>query len=482
MIDQDDQYLEMFGDAIQKLGSRLQDGGPPVDWELIVAFVDGALPKADELTVQANILRFRSWYEARLEVCGAVGEHEPESTAASSKSPSLEEASSAVDTLIREYATHLSNKEYEIAAKKMRDGLQFASSFFGYTSIEAANLQARLSDALFALGHRAEAEMMLKVALAVFEGLSPQDPRIATGYLRLGRQTAFNGNYTEAVSFVTKAVELRRKLGDAAGQVTCILELGNLAWELNNVEAAVQYATQAVEAQEQLTGRNSFEYAIKADNLALIMTSLSPEDAIKLFEVCRNIFLRYETSQPLDLAICEDNYGIALFRAGRTQDAIAMNETALNRLETINDESSSLVKCLANLGGKILHSGDVSRGLSLLNRARRLADVREVSFKTKLNIAMSLADAMYFSGDLDAARAQYTEIKNQLDGSHLQLTELYSILLNNLAAAVASSEEALAQKLLENAIRLARGRFGQTIPSNFGRLKNKEPLELILAT
>ena len=58
---------------------RLQDGGPDVDWEKVVAYVDNCLDPMTSREVERCINTWRTWYNAQIEVIAAVSELADES-------------------------------------------------------------------------------------------------------------------------------------------------------------------------------------------------------------------------------------------------------------------------------------------------------------------------------------------------------------------------------------------------------------------
>lgn len=482
MIDHDERYLELFNSAVSKLESGLQDGGPPVDWERVLAFVDGVLDRAEASQVQAKILTYRSWYEARLEVYAAMEDQLPDDSSSSLQLPSRDDAKMALTLLLQEFDHHLQNQDFDIALRKMRDAVPFACNVFGFNSQEHAHMQARLSDVLFKIGERTEGETALKIALAVFEAADSKDPRIATGYLKMGQHASFQGHYRDAAFYVDKALWIRVAHDDFPGQANCLSELATVALQQNDIETAIHYATTSAKLQADATGEHSFEFAVKLDNLALVQMSISLEQAVQTFAISHHIFLSHATRHPLDLAICEDNFGNALYRFGKVEEGLALNQSALERFERLDHPSPAIVKCLANLGGKLAHSGDPHQGLALLTRAVNLPGLAQLDKKSQLTVDANLALALYLTGNTESARVRLEQTKQQLESLNCMHNELYCLVLNNLAVVLADIEKHSARKLLEGALKISLGRFGNTIPSNIARLSSGQDLEMLLAS
>lgn len=55
-------------DVIRGLVASLEDGGPPVNEQLIEEYVCGALDSGQAQGVAAKVMKWRSWYQTELEI------------------------------------------------------------------------------------------------------------------------------------------------------------------------------------------------------------------------------------------------------------------------------------------------------------------------------------------------------------------------------------------------------------------------------
>jgi CHAT domain-containing protein/Tfp pilus assembly protein PilF len=205
------------------------------------------------------------------------------------------------------------------------------------------------------LGRYAEAEPLLKRALAIDERVSgPDHPEVASDLSSLALLYHVQERYPEAESLYRRALDIReRALGDHPDTALTLGNLASLMAEQGRLDEAEPLLRRALAVTEKALGSNHPDTGYSANSLAVTYRALGRRDEARvLLERALAIFERALGPDHPNTAMALNNLGEVYCDAGRLAECEAMFERVLSILGKFYPEDHPrIVGARANLAG-----------------------------------------------------------------------------------------------------------------------------------
>ena len=228
--------------------------------------------------------------------------------------------------------------------------------------------------------------------------------RLAEVWLRQAGLAAYTGRPAEAREAGEQALALFRDLGDHAGEVRALRELGFLHWASSDYTTALDYGSAALQLHRR-QGNGAGE-ATALHNLAEISRSLgSPRQALDLYRQALQLHWSHQNLRGQGMAC----YGLAqaLCQIGERQQGRARYRQALEAARSGGDRVME-GRVHHELAGLFWDAGDTGAALTELGEALKLS--REVGYGPGVAYGLlSRSQIEGSAGDSAAARASVAE-------------------------------------------------------------------------
>ena len=232
-------------------------------------------------------------------------------------------------------------------------------------------IYARMGDAKSALEQDAEADRLIRKALALdTRNLGPNHPDVARDLEALGTNDVFGGRLQQGRANFERAVAIRTK---AQGQLhpevaTDLMNLGSIAYLQQDSRGAEAYYRRALEAAGAVLGPEHPDIALTQSNLArLLVERRAYAEAKPLLEHAIAVVTRERGETFDDLAFYFDN--LALVRRGMGDLAGAEELLRKGRRAAELHKHRNLAPIMVDLADVRCARGDVKEGLALLDEA-----------------------------------------------------------------------------------------------------------------
>lgn len=224
-----------------------------------------------------------------------------------------------------------------------------------------------------AAGHLADAEAVLRGAIAELEAIEPAPIELDHLHAELGVVLRERGDLVQA------RVEFERALAgwrDRFGPQHPILarahvELADVALRLGQPERALMQYEQALALHEQAFGLASLEVADTVEGMARVLHALArPADALPLHERAKAIYAAQGPSSAAALAQALDDEGLARRELGEFDRALQVHEQALQTwTDALGPRAPELAPVLIHMGEEHLLLDQPELARPLLERA-----------------------------------------------------------------------------------------------------------------
>lgn len=259
--------------------------------------------------------------------------------------------------------------EYDAALATYGSALRIASTA---RPDLAPRIYARMGDAKSALEQDAEADRLIRKALALdTQNLGPNHPDVARDLEALGTNDVFGGRLSQGRASFERAVAIRIK---AQGQLhpevaTDLMNLGSIAYLQQDSRGAEAYYRRALEAAGGVLGPDHPDIALTQSNLArLLVERRAYAEAKPLLEHAIAIVSRERGETFDDLAFYFDNLALVRRGMGDLAGAEALLGKGLRAAEL--HKHRNLAPIMVDLADVRCARGAVQDGLKLLDDAR----------------------------------------------------------------------------------------------------------------
>jgi tetratricopeptide (TPR) repeat protein len=235
-----------------------------------------------------------------------------------------------------------------------------------------ARIYARMGDAKSALDQDAEADRLIRKALALdTRNLGPNHPDVARDLEALGTNDVFGGRLREGRGNFERAVAIRIK---AQGQLhpevaTDLMNLGSIAYLQQDSSGAEAYYRRALAAAGSVLGPEHPDIALTQSNLGrLLVERRAYAEAKPLLEHAIAVVARERGETFDDLAFYFDNLALVRRGMGDLTDAEVLLGKGLRAAEL--HKHRNLAPIMVDLADVRCARGAVQDGLKLLDDAR----------------------------------------------------------------------------------------------------------------
>jgi tetratricopeptide (TPR) repeat protein len=312
----------------------------------------------------------------------------------------------------------------------------------------------RMGLLLITLGHFDQAEQVYLVALQQTD----DEKEKVNIYFQLGIITEKQGDYTKALLYSEKAVNICQKVLPPSHHLLA-LSYSGISRVLNGMgeySKALLFYEKTREIYQKIFPSNHPNLATLFSNIGLVYINLGEySKALSYYEKTLDIDLKTLPPNHPSLAISYDNIGTVYHNMGQYSKALSFLEKSLDIKEkTLPSDHHSLITCFSNIGSSYIKMGEYSKALSF---CVKVVDIQEKSLPSDHpNLATSYNNigALYHSmGEYSKALSfceKALDIKEKtLPQSHPLLANCYcniSLLYDNMgqySKALSFSEKAL---------------------------------------
>lgn len=283
----------------------------------------------------------------------------------------------------------------------------------------------------------AEALRLSNNALDLYEQVKEKDEQVYAFLINKIAVNQFNlGNFTEAIEFGTKSLDIYENMEDYPNYVVA---LGNLALynsSLGNYDEAVRLESKSSELQENTSDRDNLTYANTLNNLAIYNSHLcNYANAIKFGTEALSLFESTQGKLNIDYATALCNLAYYNANLGYYKEAVRLEKESLDIKEKIYGKNHrEYAISLSNIAENLWKLGNYSEAITLCTDAleveSEISGSETVEYAALLN---NLANYNSASGDYEEALRLGTDaliIKRRILGrNHPD----YATSLNNLA-------------------------------------------------
>ena len=226
-----------------------------------------------------------------------------------------------------------------------------------------------------------------------------------------------NDRYVLAISFLERAVELRRNhLGH--NHPNTLSSLNNLAGTYRHsgkLSQAITLFEQIRDTQLRELGPNHISTLVTLDNLALAYQDAGKlPQAITLFEQVNGAIAKKMGVDHSDSLIALNNLAGAYLKASKLPQAIALYEQVREtKVKKLGADHPSTLTTMGNLGAAYHEAGNLKEAITLLEYVRDVGVAKlGMDHPNTLNTLSILADAYKDAGKLPQAIALYEQIRD----------------------------------------------------------------------
>jgi CHAT domain-containing protein/Tfp pilus assembly protein PilF len=222
----------------------------------------------------------------------------------------------------------------------------------------------------------------------------PEAIPIFNQILAEGTSLRQKGDFSDALSLFEKALKLARNTKDKKGEITCLINLGVLSWNLGQPnESAGQYA-KALSLAQRL-GQKDLEYecsgALKIYEAysrgKKLRSAGRNKESITQFELAVN--LARTIKSPEHELKCLRQLSLNYFQVEAFKEFSSLNEQALKIARKLNHKQE-VGRCLNNIGIVYFKSDNYSRALPCFEEALAIAQEIKISAEDESNCLNNL--------------------------------------------------------------------------------------------
>jgi len=140
------------------------------------------------------------------------------------------------------------------------------------STLQCADIEEALSEVMDEHDSVAEAVTLAKDAFRIKQQkLAANDLSLSSAAEKVGMAASLNGDTAEAREFLTRALEIATSYGHPTRELASVLgDLAHVGFAYNDPRA-LQYADRSAEINEQLFGKNSYEYARSEAAIGIVL-------------------------------------------------------------------------------------------------------------------------------------------------------------------------------------------------------------------
>ena len=268
-------------------------------------------------------------------------------------------------------------------------------------------------------------------AISICEKIGIQNTMtMAQAYNSLGQNCHSIGNYSKALQFHLKSIEIAQQLNDKKGESASYTNLSNVFFRMGNYMKSIDYSLKSIEIKDSL-GFNK-EKTINYNNLGLSYSNIGNKvKAIEYFEKAIMLDTIYKTNYPNPYI----NIGGVYSDLGNDSKALEYYNKARIICESSDlykRESSALFTNIANI---YLVNGDYKMSKIYIKKSIDLS--KEINANTFLAGAYHVLGRIYFkeklfSKALELNKKSY-ELFKTLDEKKGMLNAINEIVLSNIS-------------------------------------------------
>ena len=260
--------------------------------------------------------------------------------------------------------------EYENALEHGQAALDLANKL-NYVSGIASSYET-IAGAYYFYGRYKLAVEWHQKALALID---PNDKlELARIYQNLGNSISGNGNYFEALEYYFKAESLYQELGDTAGAVASLQNIGVIYFSRKSFPEALKYYFKMLEITEGTVHEFSAEDAF--NNIATVYIEMKDyELALEYFDKALKMYKKSDSEW--GTAYTFQGMGEVYLKLGDYASSIEYLTISLEICEKYND-NYLLIYCYETIGRALALQGSLTAGLAYQNNAMDLATELEL--------------------------------------------------------------------------------------------------------
>ena len=233
-------------------------------------------------------------------------------------------------------------------------------------------LEMTIGNAYGALGLYDDAERHLMNALSLQNVLGDEHPETVKNLRGLGWLHTEMGNYAVAADYLTRAVEVDRRLSPGTSELSRSLNLlGNALFEKQQYAEAESIFLESLELRRELFGETSHEYIQTLQNVAISQASqgdLSGAESVLRQVVAVRRDINKEDNPHLSAALL--NLGCSISEQGRFAEAEPILREALDMAERVTGTSHpALDSYITSLSGVLIELGELEQAEALFRQA-----------------------------------------------------------------------------------------------------------------
>ena len=234
-------------------------------------------------------------------------------------------------------------------------------------------------------------------------------------YNSLGKINRINTNFSKALFYHQKALDIAEKIQDLSLQVYTLNMIGVVYRRMDAVKSALEYHNQALELAMSAPDRNSeilHNIAISHNSIGNIYLLLERDD-LALLHFQKALKIEEQFNNKLGLAINYQNIGSILYRNGDMEQALMYYNKSLNYNREINSKVGEII-CNTSIAKVYVAKNNPQKALEVIKPILPLAkDLGDNYYLS--DVYINLGKIYRLSGDIkkaDAALKQGLEIAN----------------------------------------------------------------------
>jgi tetratricopeptide (TPR) repeat protein len=269
----------------------------------------------------------------------------------------------------------------------------------------------RLGQLMIKLGQFDKAEELYQILI---NQTTDEDTR-ADIFHQLGSIKDLQGNYTEAITFCEKSLEIRQKTlpPNYPDLATCYNNFGGVYDNMGEYSKALSYYEQSLEIKQKTLPPNHPDLATSYNNIGFVYSNMGEySKAFSYYEKSLESLQKTLPANHPDIASSYNNIGLVYFKMGEYSKSLSYYEKSLEIFEkTLPPNHPILATSYNNIGSMYDNMGEYSKALSYYEKDLEIRQKTLPSNHPDLATSYNNIGGVYFNmGEYSKALSYYEKV------------------------------------------------------------------------